>query len=159
MAYFGKHFGRHFGKHFGPGASDKQTIRPAVVAALRADARLASAISGRVYPMAVPLNRPMPSLAYQLLSDQPQHDLDGPDGTRRARFKFSVVGQPEHMESQVDIVEVIRDLFDGYSGVLEGIMIDEAMQIDGQDTGELDPTQGDTMLSVISVDYLFLYQG
>jgi hypothetical protein len=101
----------------------------------------------------------MPSVAYQLLSDQPQRDLDGPDGTRSARFKFSVVGKPQDMETQVDIAESIRELFDGFSGSLEGVTIDEAFQIDGQDSGEIDPTQGDTMLAVISVDFLILYRG
>lgn len=150
------------GYYWGAGSSGASgtatTIREAVVAALKADAAVTAAVGTRIRPLAQALAKGRPALAYQLVSDVPDRDLDGAVGTSVARVRIGVVGGPEELIDQVAAVEAVRALFDNFSGSLYGITVDEAVALDEQDTADLDPAVGDRVFAQTAVDYLFYYR-
>lgn len=146
-----------FGSGSGSGAVRRSRIREAAVGAIKADPALAAIVGARVYPVGKPLGKATPAITYQVLSDRPDRTLDGPDGTRRARIRFAVAGKPEDLAEQIDAVEALRSLFDGFTGIMEGVEVDEVIQIEGDDAAEMAP-ESEAIRYTPAVEFLFLYR-
>lgn len=104
-----------------PPLTYQNLFRTALVAALGANATLASIVGTLIVPVVVPRNAPGPSLTYEVRSVRREQNLDGPNGVANAAVRYTC---RSGFESDVDTMrEALRNLFDGSSNALGSIEV------------------------------------
>lgn len=79
-----------------------------------------AAIAGTgVYPVRVAQTKPLPAVAYQIISNTPTNCKEGSSGLDRMRVQVNIYS--ERYEQQEQLAAIVRQILDGYSGPLSGI--------------------------------------
>ncbi len=101
------------------------TLEQAIVSRIAGSADLVALIGSRIEPHDVPQggnDEPSyPCVVYRIVSDVHDHNLDGAAGVARAEIDF-VARSMDFKDCQA-IAEALRQLFDGYKGVIGAIAI------------------------------------
>jgi len=94
-------------------------IEEAVVYHCKNDAAVAAIIGSRVYPNVIPQDASLPAIAYQIISRPGAMAHDGPPGYAWPRIQFTA--QADDYDQVVDLINKIRQAFDGFSGLMGGV--------------------------------------
>ncbi len=110
---------------------DGDTLHRAIAAELLADPAIAGFVGDRVYPDAADQSSAYPHLVFEVISIEPEGDLDGHDGTATARVRF-IPAARKRLET-LKIARALDDLFQDFSGDLNGVFIRYASRDDDAD--------------------------
>ena len=94
-----------------PGAG----IRESILAALQANAGLRRIFGTRIFCRFIPEDAALPALVLNLVSDTPDRNLSGPDGTRDARILIKAVSKDP--SDSVSAMEYVRQSLEGLINV------------------------------------------
>jgi hypothetical protein len=89
------------------------TIEEVVYSRLTTFAGLAALIDTRAYPLVIPQDVPLPAVAYQTISSEPQKSHDGFSGLTMTRIQITSVANDYAIAKQVD--QQVRAAFNAVS--------------------------------------------
>jgi len=97
----------------------------AVRTILTDDANVAAQISTRMYPARLPQGVTLPAIVYQRVSAMRLNDLSGPSGFARPRVQLDLWAST--YSGVKTLARVVRQALDGYSGVVDGFGVADAI--------------------------------
>ena len=103
-------------------------------ALLLSSSDIAAEVGVRVYPLKLPQNPTYPAITYQVISDQSEKLLEGPDRIRRARVQIDVWAAT--ISTCQTITNYIRSLLDGQDNTQGNIRFRSAWTENEQDIYE-----------------------
>lgn len=129
----------------------------AIAELLRNDTATAAIVGSRIRPAQLSPGTSLPYVAYQLVSDVPEHHFGGPLGFVEARIQ--VEAWAIRYDDAKTLADTIRKAIDGYSGTVVGIEIHalrRELSIDIQPVS--DAGKGMPSIYGVSSDYFVQYQ-
>ena len=106
-------------------------IEEALVAILQADATVSGLVNDRIYPLVAPVGAELPAITYQRISGVRMETLQGPTGLAAPRFQFSCLANTYSQAKS--LANAVRQALDGYSGTVNGVVIDSILCKNEQD--------------------------
>ena len=103
-------------------------------ALLLSDSDISAQVGTRVYPVKLPQNPTYPAITYQVISNQSEKLLEGPDRIRRARIQIDVWAAT--ISSCQTITNFVRTLLDGQDNTQGDIRFRTAWTENEQDIYE-----------------------
>jgi hypothetical protein len=83
----------------------------------------------RIYPIHLPQDPKFPAITYQIISGQPEYDLEGARGLADTRIQIDCWArakeQTDGYDSARDLAEAVRGALSGYSGTVGSDVIQE----------------------------------
>lgn len=123
-----------------------------LVTFLKADAGLTTLVAGRIHPVSLKQDEPMPAVVYQQTSGAPDVTMDKRTGHNEATFQIRGVGATYKDASLV--ADAVAAALHGYSGAMGGIAIQGAFQIGRSDTDR----DKDTLQYGVDVEFRVVFQ-
>ncbi|PQO33153.1 hypothetical protein C5Y96_09850 [Blastopirellula marina] len=97
------------------------TIQQAIVNYLLEQSNVTDLVSNRIFTNHLPQKPEFPAITIRLVSADHGRNLDGPNGVVRARIQIEAWSK-DFLESQ-DIAEQVRTKVQGYSGLMDELLI------------------------------------
>jgi len=99
---------------------------------------LSAVLHNRIYTDMAPKSATLPYITHQIISADHSHAMDGPIGRVTRRVQFDIYGATaDSVDSQF---EELRDQLDGLIGISLGNLQIEAIWLDNERDGYIDPT-------------------
>jgi len=115
----------------GGGAVGAQLLRQAVYARLSGSSAITAIVGTRIYFGALPQSAQLPALTFWVVTRPHGHNLGGSDGISAARIQVSAWSFAESSSDQ--LVQAIRDRFDGFTGTINGVTVTASIKQDELD--------------------------
>lgn len=133
----------------------------AVRSYIAADSGVSALVSTRIYPDVLPQGYKAsdgPALTYEIISTVHDHMLNGLAGIARSRIEF--IAYASTRAGCNAVAEAVRTSgIVGYTGNMNGVLIESVMIDMGVQTQEEGPTDGQATHRYLAMfDYLFAYQ-
>lgn len=131
-------------------------FRAGVVARLNGSAALAAIVGDRIFPQIRPQRSGLPAVVFSIPSIERDHDLDGPTGLATAYLEM--VAYAEDFTECDRLAQVLRDLFDGFTGQLGAVEVTETLSDSEVDDWDTTVDGADDGTYSIQVDYQITYR-
>lgn len=92
--------------------------------ALVADARVASLVGPRIYPILAPASAALPLITWRRTSINREQTLARPMGVPKVTVDFAIYG--ESYEQARELADAVRSVLDGYGGTVENTEVNQA---------------------------------
>ena len=126
-------------------------VREAVYFRLSTSAAITALVGGRIYFGDLPQTARYPALSYVVVRRPYGHNLIGADGTSEAYVRISAWSYSEAIADQ--LTQAVRDLFDGFSGVIGDLVVTASLNQDETDYPEPPKAGTDQWIYRIDADY------
>ncbi len=121
------------------------TIETALYSYLSTKAEVTAAVSTRIFPQVAAEGTIYPFVVYSVISDNPEHDMDGAVGLTSINMQIDVWS--ETIALRMSIAEIIRNVLDGFRGnmgtenlYIQSCFLDNRANFEERDTeGKADP--------------------
>jgi len=126
-------------------------LEEALVTLLLADVGFTAVCGERLFPVVIPQDVALPSVAYQRISGAREYALDGRSGLARPRIQFTCVGN--RYSDARNAANALREVLSGYRGTVDGVWIQAAF-LENEDDAFTD----DSGLYSVQQDYFIWYR-
>lgn len=132
-------------------------FRAALAARLASDVLLAEVVGGQIYPQRIPQRGDTPAVVWSVSAIERDHDLDGPTGLATASVRVEGVDDDALVVDR--IASRLRDIFDGFRGILGGLVqvLETQHEDEGDDYSEPVDASDDGMCRV-ALDYSMMFR-
>lgn len=127
------------------------SLETALRAYLLADAAVAAAVGGRVYPRRLPQGPAFPAIVYQRVDTRRGHDMSGPDGLPRPRVQITTWAGS--VQAATDAAALVRKRLDGFRGAWGGVTVGSCLCV-----GERDIDDPETARVGVIQDYMIQHE-
>lgn len=147
------------GAVYWPGSGDLPPgggFRAGLVSRLNGSAALASVVGEAIFPQVRPQRSSLPAVVYRVPSIDRDHDLDGPSGIADAYVELTAYALDFSVCDRV--AQVLRDLFDGFTGPLGETTVTETVSDNETDDYDYPSDGSDDGTHSIQIDYRITFR-